>query len=119
MKKSKLIKLVLVAGLFVGCQNPDKGRKIYMRTDSLGAYTQSYVHRNNYLFFYPYSTYNAINKLYEHKGYHNNRLSRHSSYFYTYRRSNNFMFSSNYGSNKYYSSKSSRGGFGGGGSFGG
>lgn len=121
MKKSKLIRLVLVAGLFVGCQSvKEKGRKVYLRTDSTGTYTEGYIRRNSYLFFYPYSTYNTANRLYEHKGYHNNRLSRRSSYFYTYRRSSNFMFSSNYGSNKYYGNNSStRGGFGSGGYSGG
>jgi hypothetical protein len=120
MKKSKFIRLVLVAGLFAGCQSAqEKGRKVYMRTDSTGTYTKSHIPRHSYFFFYPYTTYNAVNKLYEHKGYHNNRLARTSSYFFMHRRTSNFMFSSNYGSNKYYGNNSSRGGFGGGGYSGG
>lgn len=112
MKKSKFIKLVLVAGLFVGCQSVDeKQRKLYMRTDTTDSYTKVYLQKPGYLFFYPYSTYSTTTRSYQHRGYFNNRLSRRSSSFYRYKRSNNFVFSSNYGNSKY---SSSRGGFGGG-----
>ncbi len=44
MKKSKFIKLVLVAGLFVGCQSAqEKGRKVYLRTDSARVLTQKVI----------------------------------------------------------------------------
>ncbi|MDW8345434.1 MAG: hypothetical protein RML94_00655 [Bacteroidia bacterium] len=116
MKKSKLVKLVLVASLFVSCKTAtNKSKKVYFRADSTGTYTQSYLRRYSYFVFYPYSTYNAIKNIYEHRGYHNNLLSRRSSSFYRYRGGRGgYIFSSNYGKSNY--GGSTRGGFGGGGS---
>lgn len=114
MKKSKLIHLVLVTSLFVACGKREQGRKVYLRTDTTGVFEEGRLSRGSYFYFYPYSTYSATNRNYNHQGYHNTHLGRYSSGFFRY---TNFRPSSTYSSSKSYtySGGSSRGGFGGGG----
>ena len=56
MKKSKAISLVLVTGL-LGCNHPQQQSRLYLRTDTTGAYTHAAPGYVGYYVFRPYGTY--------------------------------------------------------------
>jgi hypothetical protein len=82
MKKSNVVKLVLVTSLFTACNSkPDKNTKdLYLRTDTIGEYSVMKVPQNRYIEFDSYdmltSYYSFSNPMpgtYIH-GYHSDAL---------------------------------------------
>lgn len=98
MKKSNIIKLVLVSATLIGCNNqkPKHQQRVYMRSDSTADYTQTHgggSHFAGYYVFRPYGIFNS-------SGYH-----RAGYYSGGIRQSSNIGHSS-------FKSASVRGGFG-------
>ena len=98
MKKSNIIKLVLVSATLAACNNPktQRDQKVYMRSDSTAAYTQTHgsgLHYLGFFVFRPYGIYSPFG--YRRAGYYSGGIHE----------------SSNIGSNSYKGS-SIRGGFG-------
>jgi len=62
MKKSNIIKLVLVTAAISSCNHhkPDHDRKVYMRSDSTANYspTEGHSHFGGFYVFRPYGMYN-------------------------------------------------------------
>ena len=87
MKKSKLIKLVLITSVLASCEKEVKQQdtqKVYMRSDTSATYSRSHIHggggANMWLWFYafrPYGYYN--NGAYHHSGFYSGGLSEHSN----------------------------------------
>ena len=61
MKKSKIVKLVLVAGLLTTCKSNtwnDSDRRLYVRGDTTSMYSRSpYMGGGHFFFFHPYGYY--------------------------------------------------------------
>jgi hypothetical protein len=79
MKKSKAVKLVLVAGLLASCSNNKKEAesRLYVRGDSVSSYTQTphtYGGGMGYYHFMPYGYYRP-NYGYYHGGYESSAFS--------------------------------------------
>ncbi|MDP4210293.1 MAG: hypothetical protein Q8928_15885 [Bacteroidota bacterium] len=83
MKKSKAVKLVLVASIAISCSDhhPDKSdNRLYVRGDSASNYTShpSYWHGGGYFWFHPYGYY-SWNGGYRHSGYESPHFSSRAS----------------------------------------
>ena len=79
MKKSKIIKLVLVAGLAVSCSHKDDydtQSRLHIRGDSTSRYTQTpyYGYGGGYYHFIPFGMY-SYGRGYTHGGYESNSFS--------------------------------------------
>ncbi|GEM_PF-1677417 len=110
MKRSKIVKLVLVTTLFAACQQQPRPPKknVHIRTDTTSKYTTRHVSHGNPVGFYSYSLFNRRNGTYSPtNGYHSDALSTQSSSFSKNVSSGNYKgaFGGSHGS-------TSRGGFG-------
>lgn len=77
MKKSKYIKLVLVAASLSSCGSNEKPKqKVYMRSDSTATYSQARPH-GTYYSFIPYGYF--IGSMYMRSGYYSSGISRQSN----------------------------------------
>lgn len=123
MKKSNIVKLVLVSSLLVACSKKEKrqDQEVYMRGDDSAPYSQVQHSQGNsnallwYLAFRPYGSYSGGN--YHSSGMYSNSISERSNVGH-----NSFKSSSVRGSSSFHSSYSShgissRGGFGSSGHF--
>ncbi|MDP4267416.1 MAG: hypothetical protein Q8880_08275 [Bacteroidota bacterium] len=83
MKKSKLIKLVLLGVVFFSCHKEKKhDSNLYFRDDDKEEYTaMPYNGFGYYYWFIPYGFYN--NNRYYHAGYYPNNMNNYSSSRYS------------------------------------
>ncbi|MGC3979249.1 MAG: hypothetical protein QM751_14070 [Paludibacteraceae bacterium] len=82
MKKSKIIKLVLVSVTLASCNHSNKqehDRKVYMRSDSTAGYsrTEGHSHFGGYYAFRPYGVYYQGG--YIRSGYYSNGIHESSN----------------------------------------
>lgn len=81
MKKSSIIKLVLVTAALSSCGNhkPSHDRKVYMRSDSTADYarTEGHSHFGGYYVFRPYGMYNTGS--YRRAGYYSCGINESSN----------------------------------------
>jgi hypothetical protein len=89
MKKSKLVRLVLITSALASCNKPQKtwenGNKVYMRSDTTAPYTQSHFHGVGiggwYYAFRPYGIYrdDFWGGGYSRAGYYSDALTSRSN----------------------------------------
>ncbi len=77
MKKSKIVNLVLVAGLATSCNHKKEENKerLFMRSDSTSQYSQTrHMYHGSYFYLRPYGVYSGGR--YSHQGYESSGFSR-------------------------------------------
>jgi hypothetical protein len=89
MKKSKLVRLVLITSALASCNKPqktwDNGNNVYMRSDTTAPYTQSHFHGGGlggwYYAFRPYGIYRDgyWGSGYTRAGYYSDALTSRSN----------------------------------------
>ncbi len=79
MKKSKIIKLIFVAGLVSACSNPKEPEsRMHIRGDSTSKYTRTHG-GFGYYHFIPYGFMMMGMNRYRHAGYESNQFSKNAS----------------------------------------
>lgn len=80
MKKSKVVKLVLVASVVASCSSRDDyeaantNKRLYIRSDSTSNYTQTHHYGGGYYHFVPFGYYRPWGG-YSHGGYESSAFS--------------------------------------------
>lgn len=78
MKKSKVVNLVLVAGLVASCSSRDDyvagSNRLYIRSDTTSQYTQTHYYGGGYYHFIPFGYYHPWGG-YSHGGYESSAFS--------------------------------------------
>lgn len=84
MKKSKIVKLVLLASVMASCNNPtpkQEEKKVYLRSDTTASYSRATGfnghHGMGYFAFVPYGLF--MNNGYRHTGYYSSGISEKSN----------------------------------------
>lgn len=82
MKKSNIIKLVLVSATLAACNNhkTERNQKVYMRSDSTAAYTQTHGNGSHYGGFFVFRPYGIFSPYgYQRAGYYSGGIHEGSN----------------------------------------
>lgn len=82
MKKSNIIKLVLVSATLTACNNhkAERDQKVYMRSDTTANYTQTHGNGSHYGGFYVFRPYGLFTGMgYNRTGYFSNGIHEGSN----------------------------------------
>jgi len=82
MKKSNIIKLVLVSATLAACNNPktQRDQKVYMRSDTTAAYTQTHGNGSHYGGFFVFRPYGIFSPFgYQRAGYYSGGIHESSN----------------------------------------